>query len=156
MKKNILKNLALGLMLLFAASPFAQDEAVPFAVADKAPAYPGCENLSGEALQDCTSQKIINFVNSNFDTSLGKKLGIVGSTRIVVQFKIDADGNTTDVRSRSLDKDATVRERLQTEANRVVEKLPNMKPAEKEGKKVTILYSLPIQFEVPKTTEEKN
>lgn len=60
-------------MLLFAASAFAQDEAVPFAVADKAPAYPGCENLSGEVLQDCTSQKIINFVNANFDTSLGKK-----------------------------------------------------------------------------------
>lgn len=73
----------------------------------------------------------------------------------MVQFKIDADGNTTDVRSRSLDNDAKVRERLQTEANRVVEKLPNMKPAEKEGKKVAILYSLPIQFEVPKTTEEK-
>lgn len=154
MKKNILKNLALGLMLLFAASAFAQDDAVPFAVAEKAPVYPGCENLSGKSLQQCTTKKISQFVNANFDTSLGKKLGIVGTTKIIVQFKIDADGSTTAIRSRSLADEAAVRERLQTEANRVIGELPKMQPAEHKGKKVAIMFSLPIQFAVPEKEKD--
>lgn len=152
-----IKNLALGMMLLFAASAFAQEEPVPFAVVDKVPAYPGCENLSGDQLRNCTTEKITKFVSTHFDTSLGKNLGIVGTTRIVVQFMIDANGETKDVRARSFDDDANVREKLQNEAIRVIDKLPKMQPAENGGKAVTIGYSLPIQFAVPeKETKDEN
>lgn len=148
-------------MLFISSITFAQEkakDAMPYATVDQAPAYPGCQDLSGKELQKCTTDKITNFVNTNFDTSLGKKLGISGMTRIVVQFKIDEDGNITDVRSRSLADKAEVREKLQTEATRVVSSLPQMQPGQAKGKNVAVMYSLPIQFAVPEKSEksEKN
>lgn len=138
------------LLTLISLCGFSQeDEAIPFAVVDQVPAYPGCEQLDGENLKDCTVQKISNHVNTNFNTALGKELNIQGQTRIVVQFKIDANGDITDVRSRSLADKAEVREALQTEANRVVSSLPRMQPGQKDGKDVAIMYSLPIAFAVP-------
>jgi len=138
------------LFTLISLCGFSQeDEAIPFAVVDQVPAYPGCEQLDGKNLKDCTVQKISNHVNTNFNTALGKELNIQGQTRIIVQFKIDANGDITDVRSRSLADKAEVREALQTEANRVVSSLPRMQPGQKDGKDVTIMYSLPIAFAVP-------
>lgn len=134
-----------------------EDNAIPFAVVDQVPAYPGCEELDGDQLKDCTVQKITDHVNMNFNTDLGKQLEIKGVSRIVVQFKIDQNGNITEVRSRSMDDKADVREALQNEANRVVSSLPKMQPGQKDGKDVAIMYSLPIAFAVPEkeTTEDK-
>ena len=131
------------------------DDALPFAVADQAPAFPGCEQLEGEDLKDCTVRKITNHVNTNFNTGLGKELKIKGSTRIVVQFKIDDNGNVTNVRSRSLADQAEIRAALEEEANRVVSSLPQMQPGQKDGKDVAIMYSLPIEFAVPEKEEKK-
>lgn len=148
-------------MLFISSITFAQEkgkDAMPYATVDQAPAYPGCQDLSGKELQKCTTDKITNFVNTNFDTSLGKKLGISGMTRIVVQFKIDEDGNITNVRSRSFADNAKVKEALQTEATRVVSSLPQMQPGHAKGENVAVMYSLPIQFAVPEKSEksEKN
>ncbi|SDS20902.1 energy transducer TonB [Gramella sp. MAR_2010_147] len=132
-----------------------EDESIPFAVVDQVPAYPGCEQLDGENLKDCTVQKISNHVNMNFNTALGKELNIQGQTRIVVQFKIDANGDITNVRSRSLADKAEVRDALQNEANRVVSSLPRMQPGQKDGKEVAIMYSLPIAFAVPEKEKKK-
>ena len=134
-----------------------EDDAIPFAVVDQAPAYPGCEQMDNDEIKDCTVQKIADHVNTNFNTSLGKKFNIKGVSRIVVQFKIDNNGNITNVRSRSMDDKAEVREALQNEANRVVSSLPKMRPGQKEGKDVAIMYSIPIAFAVPEkeTTKDK-
>ena len=128
----------------------------PFAVAEQVPAFPGCEQLNGEAMKDCTVEKITNHVNKNFNTALGKELKIEGVTRIVVQFKIDENGNITEVRSRSLADKADVREILQNEANRVVSSLPKMQPGQKDGKDIAIMYSLPIAFAVPEEDKREN
>ena len=155
--KILMKQYTLGLIFaLIGITCFGQEaEALPFAVVDQVPAFPGCENLKGEQLKDCTVQKITNHVNKNFDTSLGKKLNIEGRTRIIVQFKIDHKGNITDVRSRSLADNSEKREALQNEANRVVSSLPQMQPGQKDGKDVAIMYSLPIEFAVPEKEEKK-
>ena len=112
--------------------------------------------MNNDEMKDCTVAKISEHVNTNFDTSLGKKLNIQGQTRIIVQFKIDANGNITDVRSRSLDDKAEVREALQTEATRVVSSLPRMQPGKKDGKEVAIMYSLPIAIAVPEKEMQEN
>ena len=132
-------------------------EEVPFAVADRIPTFPGCEDLSDEELKNCTVNKINQYVLKNFNTALGKKNGIIGETKIIVQFKINNEGAITDVRSRSMAKEKEARIALQNEAERVIKSFPKMIPGEYDGKTVDILYSLPILLAVPKQGEtEKN
>lgn len=126
---------------------------VPFAAADKTPVYPGCEGLAGKDLKDCTVKKISSHVNTNFNAGLGKELGLEGESRILVQFKIDDEGNITNVRSRSLADNPEAKKSLENEATRVVSSLPQMQPGEFEGKKVDIMYSLPIVFATPAKKE---
>lgn len=114
---------------------------IPFAAIDKAPTYPGCSG-DNEALKQCMANGISNFIGKNFNTNLGKELGLTGQQRIYVQFKIDKTGNIVDVRARAPQPE------LEAEAIRVVKMLPQMQPGEQKGEKVGVLYSLPILFEV--------
>ena len=123
-------------------------ENVPFAVVDQIPIFPGCENVDGEgAMKDCVSQKIQEHVAKNFNTNLGKELGFTGVNRVIVQFKIDKNGEITSVRARAPHPE------LETEAIRVINTLPKMIPGMQKGKAVGVMYSLPIVFQVQKTEE---
>ncbi|MFD1095816.1 energy transducer TonB [Salegentibacter chungangensis] len=116
---------------------------VPYAVIEKPPAFPGCEGLEpGEAVKKCTSEKISGFVNKNFDTGIAKQLGLSGVNRVIVQFKIDENGEITDIRVRA------PHPKLEEEARRVTDALPNMLPGKQRGKTVGTMYSLPIVFKV--------
>jgi len=116
---------------------------VPFAVVDQVPVFPGCENLaSNEEQKKCMSEKISQFVNSNFDTSLGKKLGLTGTNRVFVQFRIDENGNIQDARARAPHPE------LEEEAKRTINSLPQMEPGKQKGRDISVMYSLPIAFRV--------
>ncbi|AVR45204.1 blaR1 peptidase M56 [Christiangramia fulva] len=115
---------------------------IPFAVVDLAPAFPGCEQWVDDPRKNCTSSKIAEFVNENFDTSLGKKLGLTGINRVIVQFRIDETGKIVDVKARA------PKPELEEEAIRVVSSLPQMTPGEQNGQPVSVMYSLPIAFKV--------
>jgi protein TonB len=116
---------------------------VPFAVIESVPIFPGCEGLNNnEERKQCMSKKISQFVNKNFDTGLAADLGLSGVNRVYVQFKIDKSGNITNVAARA------PHPRLQSEGERVIKKLPKMKPGQQRGQNVGVLYSLPITFQV--------
>ena len=116
---------------------------VPFAVIENVPIYPGCENAGdNNAKKKCMSDKIAQFVNKKFDTDLASDLGLEGRQRISVQFKIDKNGNVTNVRARA------PHPRLEQEAVEVVKSLPKMTPGKQRGKAVGVLYALPILFQV--------
>lgn len=116
---------------------------VPFAVIDQVPVFPGCEALeTNDDRKSCMSEKINAFVNTNFDTSLGKKLNLTGINRVYVQFKIARDGNIEVVGARA------PHPALEEEAKRVVNLLPQMTPGKQNGQEVGVLYSLPITFRV--------
>lgn len=143
------------MILFFTGTIWAQDETelkqeisdYPFAVVEQVPIFPGCEDLtSHEEQKECFSQGINNHINVNFNTSLGKKLGLEGLTRVYVRFRISPDGDVTDVEARAPHPD------LGEEAKRVVSSLPQMKPAMHDGKKVAVLYTVPINFMVPQST----
>jgi bla regulator protein blaR1 len=115
---------------------------VPFAIIEEVPIYPGCEGTK-EELKLCLQEKITKHVNRNFNTDLGKNLGLSsGIKRIFVMFKINKEGNITDVKSRAPHK------ALQEEAIRVVKLLPEMSPGKQKGETVDVMYSLPIAFKV--------
>ncbi len=114
---------------------------VAFSEIDKAPTYPGCTG-ENEALKKCFTDRISTFVGENFNTKIGKDLGLRGRQRIIVQFKIDTSGKIIRATAEA------AKPELEAEAIRVVSKLPQMQPGQQKGKKVDVLYSLPIIFEI--------
>ncbi len=117
-------------------------EDVPFAIIEDVPIYPGCKGTKAE-LKECLQDKIAKHVNSKFNADLASDLGLTpGVKKIFVMFKIDKNGNITDVQARAPHK------RLEAEAIRVVESLPKMIPGKQRGRPVGVKYSLPIAFKV--------
>ncbi|WP_299770064.1 M56 family metallopeptidase [uncultured Dokdonia sp.] len=114
---------------------------IPFAVIDQVPVFPNCTGTNEER-KVCMSQSIAKHVNREFDTSLGKTLGLTGVNKIFVAFKIDKNGDVVNVRVRAPHPD------LEAEAKRVMKTLPQMQPGEQNGVPVGVLYSLPITFQI--------
>ncbi len=117
-------------------------EDVPFSIIEDVPVYPGCKG-NKKQLRDCLSKNVQKFVSKKFNVDLAQDLGLSpGKKRIFVMFKIDKNGNISDVQARAPHK------RLEAEAKRVVKLLPKMKPGKQRGRPVGVKYSLPISFVV--------
>ncbi len=118
------------------------DDSVPFSKIENAPVFPGCEGTQ-EELRACLQEKITTHVNTNFHVKMANNLGLQsGLKRIFVMFKIDKEGNVTDVQARAPHQD------LADEAIRVINLLPQMIPGKQKGETVGVKYSLPIAFKV--------
>ncbi|MBA6153148.1 M56 family metallopeptidase [Gelidibacter maritimus] len=119
------------------------DIEVPYAVIEEVPLFEGCE-ASGfkDDAKRCTSDKVSQFVNKNFNVDLATTLGLTGRQRINVIFKIGKDGKVKDVMARA------PHPGLEAEAVRVIESMPDFTPGKQKGKTVTVPYSLPILFQV--------
>ena len=118
-------------------------EDVGYAFVEEVPVFPGCEDLeSNEERKQCMNEKIRQYVNREFDISLGEELGLSGINKIYVQFRIEADGSVTVIGARG------PHPRLEEEAIRVAKSLPEMQPGRQQGKAVGVIYSLPITFRV--------
>ena len=123
---------------------------VPFMEIDEVPVFPGCEGDQDE-LRKCLKENITLHVNKNFNVSLAKELKLEnGLQRIFVIFKIDGNGNISDVKSRASHK------ALENEAIRVVNSLPKMMPGKQNNEVVNVKYSLPIAFVVDEKTDVKD
>ncbi len=117
--------------------------AIPFAVIEEVPVFEGCEDLSSnEERKKCMSNKISQFVNRNFNTGLGKELNLSGIHRVIAQFRINDTGQIVDVKARAS------RPELEAEAIRVISELPEMQPGKQDGENISVMYSLPIVFQV--------
>jgi protein TonB len=118
-----------------------EDVQVAFAVIEDVPVFPGCEGLSKQATKDCFQKKIQEHVTKNFSyPQTALDLGVQG--RVSVVFVIDKAGHITNIRSRGPDKI------LQKEAERIIGKLPIMKPGKQRGKPVKVAYAVPIFFKL--------
>ncbi|MDO1502430.1 energy transducer TonB [Winogradskyella maritima] len=108
-----------------------------------APIYPGCEKYSNnEDRKKCMSEKISKLVQRKFDTELASEYGLSGIQRIQTQFVVDKSGLVTGIKIRA------PHPRLEAEAQRVINKIPQMEPGKQQGKEVNVIYSLPITFKV--------
>ena len=117
-------------------------EDVPFAIIEDVPVYPGCTGSKAQ-LKECFQDKITQQINKKFNSELASDLGLApGIKRIFVMFKIDKNGDITDVQARA------PHVRLQEEAIRVVKSLPKMIPGKQRGRAVGVNYSIPIAFKV--------
>ena len=115
---------------------------VPFAIIENVPVYPGCKGTN-EQKKKCMVEKITKHVNRKYNTGLAGDLGLEpGKKRVYVQFKIDNTGKVTNVMARG------PHARLEKEAIRVVELLPDMTPGKQRGRPVGVKYTLPITLVV--------
>ena len=118
-------------------------EDVAFVVIENVPIFPGCKGNNSE-LRACFSDQIAKFVAEKFNIELASDLGLVPGSiqKIFVVFKIDKNGNITDINARAPHK------KLQEEAIRVINLLPKMTPGMQRGRPVGVKYGLPIVFKV--------
>ena len=115
---------------------------VSFSTVNNVPIFPGCDKGNNAERRKCMSQKIIKFVQKEFNVNIARNLGLYGRQRISVIFKINKKGNVVGVRARA------PHPNLKKEAIRVVNMIPKMKPGMQLGKAVIVPYSLPIIFQV--------
>ena len=119
-----------------------EDIDVPFSVIDVVPVFPGCTG-NNRQLNSCFNQKINEHISLNINGNLPSKLGLTsGLKRILVTFKIDKNGNISNISARG------PHTKLEEEAIRVIKLLPKMRPGTQRGKTVNVPYSLPIYFNV--------
>jgi len=144
---SVIRNQSLNSKQAISEMPKVKDYSnaseVPFAVIENVPIYPGCENLSTNTeRRKCMSDSINKKIQKIFNTDLAGDLGLKGRQRISVIFKIDKEGNITDIKSRAANP------KLEEEAKRVIGLLPKMLPGKHKGENVIVPYSLPIIFQV--------
>ena len=83
-----------------------------------------------------------DLIQKKFNTELAHDLGLSGTQKIYVAFKIDKNGMVTDVRARA------PHNQLEKEALRLTTKIPKMTPGKQRNIPVDVLYNLPIVFQV--------
>ncbi|CAL65173.1 energy transducer TonB [Christiangramia forsetii] len=120
-----------------------EDIKVPFDFIEEVPVFPGCEGLNdNDERKKCMSSKISNFVNREFDTGLGDKLGLTGTNVVLVMFVVNQEGLVEQIQTRAPHPE------LEKEARRVIGELPKMEPGRQRGKPVSVSYTIPIRFKV--------
>lgn len=111
---------------------------IPFALLDNPPHPKSCEGLTGKELKKCMSDFIGKHVSDTFKIPTHDIP--TGRVRISVQFMIDKNGKIKEINARGPSP------ALETEAIKAIQTLPQFTPGEQDGKKVNVLYGLPINF----------
>lgn len=118
------------------------EQDIPFAIIEDPPVFPGCKG-SKEQKKKCMQEKITKHISRNYNTGLSQDLGLSpGKKKVYVIFKIDKTGKISNARARGPHK------RLEKEALRVVNMLPQMTPGKQRGIPVGVSYTLPITLQV--------
>ncbi len=135
----IIKNLDEQMNFLKKGALSNNDGVIPFLWTDEPPIFPGCENEKNT--RECFQKSIQRHISKNFKyPQEAQEKGIQG--RVAIMFTITADGNITDIRKRGPDK------LLTEEAERIIKRLPKMKPGRYGGKAVDVPFSIPITFKL--------
>ncbi|RRO16824.1 energy transducer TonB [Flavobacteriaceae bacterium 14752] len=156
-QKNLTHKFILLVFVLYGWISHAQDkkaeanskEEVAFAVIEKAPHPKSCKVYENDpkALKQCFTEYISEQVRKNFRMKKFKNYP-PKKYRVAVQFKIDTDGNIVDILARGAD------EKIEKEAIRVIKKVPRLIPGVTHGKKVSVLYAIPINFIIPNKSKK--
>ncbi len=116
-------------------------EDIPIFLVEEVPIFPGCESVSKEDRILCFQEKMQLHIKRNFKYPEAEQdLGIHG--RVSVMFKIDVDGTITDIQMKGPSRG------LETEAKRIITKLPTMVPGKQGGRAVRVPFSIPINFKL--------
>lgn len=133
--KGLFAIIILGMVLSMPAAGQDNTEEKVYDLVDEMPEYPGgIDNLK-------------QFITENVSyPEEAKKEGIQG--KVFVSFTVDKAGKVKDAKVAK-----GVHATLDAEALRVVELLPDWQPGTKDGRVVSVRYTIPVQFKLD--TEKK-
>ncbi len=118
-------------------------EDVPVAFIQEVPVFPGCERYKmNDKRKKCMNEKLNRFIQKNFDVQIAQELGLDGWNKILTQFKVNHKGEVEFMGARA------PHPKLEEEAKRVIEKMPEMLPGKQGGRPVNVIFGLPINFQV--------
>ena len=122
-----------------------KSKTVPYGTIEEVPIFPGCEDA--EDKRSCFNQKIQSHISKNFNyPKEALEQGIEG--KVSVMFTINSDGNIVDIEKRGS------HQLLEAEVERIISRLPQMKPGKLEGKAVNVPYSIPVVFKLDGTSAQ--
>jgi len=112
---------------------------VSFSEVDEVPIFPGCEDAADK--RGCFNEKIQLHISKHFNyPQEAQETGIQG--RVNTMFTITTEGTIENIKMRGPDK------LLEDEVERIVKRLPKMKPGKQLGKAVNVPFSIPVQFKL--------
>lgn len=113
-------------------------------LADTPVVYPGCEGTV-EEIRACSVKEFSNFLSKNFNSDIANDLNLEkGDHKIRSIIKIDDTGKASVIRVDAPNNEAA----LEKEIVRVIDKLPQMTPATKNGSPVNVSFILPVTFRI--------
>jgi TonB family protein len=117
-----------------------------FRVVTEMPRFPGCNTGTDKERDECSKKKLLDYIYTNLKyPKLAKDNGTEG--QVVLQFVITRDGSISDVR---IVRD--IGDGCGEAASEVVKSMNNMsekwEPGRQGGKKVKVLYTLPVKFKI--------
>ena len=85
--------------------------------------------------------KVGRLVARKYNKNVIADSGLKGKQRVSVEFKVDKQGNITDIRARAKDS------KMEREAIKTIKKLPKMTLGRQNDKNVDVIYRLPITLQ---------
>lgn len=119
---------------------FAQNQPIR-KIVEVLPMYAGCETMeTSDKQQQCTKEKVADFVNKNRQyPAIAKDNGVTGT--VIVQAVVELDGSLSNAR--------VIRDigaSCGPEALQIVSKMPDWIPAKLRGKAVRTRVEIPVEF----------
>ncbi|UII77947.1 energy transducer TonB [Flagellimonas sp. HMM57] len=112
---------------------------VSFIVIEDVPIFPGCEDADDKRV--CFQEMMQKHIRKNFRyPEAAQEMGLQGRVNLV--FTIQKDGSISEVKMRGPHKV------LETEAARIISKLPKMTPGKQRGTPVKVPFAIPITFKL--------
>lgn len=93
-------------------------------------------------LKEAFNQRIKEIIVKNLNVEKAHKEDIYGHHRIYCMFDVDTIGSVVNIKVRSKNRF------LKKEAINAIKKIPQMRPATKNGKKVSLKFTLPIYLDL--------
>lgn len=128
-------------------SSFEDDSDMIYKEVEEFPLFAGCDYSDMNTVAEkkaCSDEKLIQYISSNLKyPRKARKKGIEG--RVFVQFVVGADGA---VRDEKIVKE--IGGNCGDEVLKLVRSFPKWIPGKLNGKPVSVLYTIPVNFALPK------
>ena len=106
---------------------------------EEVPVFPGCEKENDK--RACFQKMMNKHISKVFRyPEIAQEMGVEG--KVFTQFTIKKDGSIGNILLRGPDKN------LEKEAQRIISKLPKMKPGKQRERNVKVAFSVPITFKL--------